>query len=197
MEQVIFARHGESEYSVRSALNGDITVPCGLTPAGRAQALALGEMLADVSLDLCVTTAFQRTRETADLALQAHAVPREVVPDLNDPLLGPYEGCLHPDYRVWLVDAPSAERPGPGGESRQDIFTRYARGFRWLLDRIETTVLVVAHSLPIAVALAGREGIEPTPRARMVEYATPLLFTAAELDASASVLEQWLAAPTW
>jgi len=56
MDEVILARHGESELSVVGTVNGDPAVACGLTPAGEAQALRLGEQLAAVELDLCVTS---------------------------------------------------------------------------------------------------------------------------------------------
>ena len=41
MRRAFFARHGESEYSVRGLLNGDVAVSVGLTPAGVEQARRL------------------------------------------------------------------------------------------------------------------------------------------------------------
>ena len=92
MDEVILARHGESELSVVGTVNGDPAVPCALTAAGREQARRLGELLADTELDLCVTSEFERTRETADLALAGRAVPRLVLPELNDVRFGSFEG---------------------------------------------------------------------------------------------------------
>ena len=63
MDEVILARHGESELSLVGTVNGDPAVPCALTNAGRQQARRLGELLADTELDLCVTSEFERTRE--------------------------------------------------------------------------------------------------------------------------------------
>ena len=45
MRRAILARHGESEYSCISRLNGDISVPVSLTERGIREALALGEAL--------------------------------------------------------------------------------------------------------------------------------------------------------
>jgi probable phosphoglycerate mutase len=194
---IVLARHGESEFSVRGALNGDASVPGGLTPAGRAQAHRLGELLAGQPLDLCVTSALQRTRETADEALAGREVPRLVVAELNDPRYGRFEGALLAEYRRWAWTEGSSAAPGPDGESRLAIADRYARAFRIVLARPEGTVLVVAHSLPIAYALAAREGTPPARRVPLVDYAEPYPFTAAELDRAASVLEAWAAAPTW
>ena len=63
------ARHAESVFNVRGVLNGDPAVPGGLTDNGREQARWLGERLKNERIDLCVTTEFERTRETADIAL--------------------------------------------------------------------------------------------------------------------------------
>lgn len=197
METAILVRHGESEYSVRGALNGDTSVGCGLTPAGVEQATRLGELLRDERLDLCVTSAFERARATADAALAGRAIPRLVLAELNDPLYGPFEGGLLADYRAWASSASSSDAPGPGGESRIAIVDRYARALRTLLERPEPTILVVAHSLPVAYALGARDGVEPGARMPMAEYATAYPFTAAELDRAAALLERWVAAPTW
>jgi broad specificity phosphatase PhoE len=197
MERAILARHGESEYSAQGLLNGDTSVAVGLTDRGIDEARRLGDLLRDEPLDLCVTSAFQRTRETADIALANRDVPRLVLPELNDPLYGPYEGKGLEEYRGWASAQASSTVPEPGGESRLAIAARYARAFRMLLARPEGTILVVAHSLPIAYALGAREGIPPGARVPLVEYATPYPFTAAELDAVTTALEEWVAAPTW
>ena len=197
MNRVILARHGESEFSVRGALNGDLAVRVGLTAAGREQARRLGDALRPEQLDLVVTTEFERVRATADEALAGRDVPRVVLAELNDPRYGDFEGRTLEEFRAWAVGTTSADVPGPNGESRQEIVERYARGFRIILARPEQTILVVAHSLPLSYALAAREGREPSGRMPLVEYATPYPFGAAELEQVVQLLERWLAAPTW
>jgi broad specificity phosphatase PhoE len=193
----LLTRHGESDFSVRGLLNGDRLVPGGLTPAGREQALALGERLLDEPLDLCVTSALPRTGETADVALGDRRVPRLVMPELNDPLYGRFEGGRLDEYRRWAAGEPSSAVPEPGGESRLEIVERYARAFRMLVALPQQQVLVVAHSLPISYALAAREGRAPGPRVPIVTYAEPYAFTRDELQSVAALLESWTAAPTW
>ena len=80
METLLLARHGESEYSAKQLVNGDPGVSCPLTELGRVQARALGQALADVQVDLCAVTAFERVRETAEIALAGREVPFLVVP---------------------------------------------------------------------------------------------------------------------
>ena len=109
-------------------------------------------------------------------------MPRLVVPELNDPLYGPYEGGGIDDYRAWATGAPSSAAPGDGGESRHAIVERYARGLRIVLARPEQTILVVAHSLPIAYLLGaqGRRCARRADAARHVCDAYEL--TAAEVE---------------
>jgi broad specificity phosphatase PhoE len=196
MRAAILARHGESEFSAGGVVSGDPSDPRGLTERGRAQARALGRALADVDLDLCVTSAFPRVRETADLALDGRHVPRLVVPELNDFRCGEFEGKPFAEYRVW-AEAASPEERVPGGESRAEVAARYARAFRLLLARPEVTLLVVAHGLPIRYALLAREGRDARPIVDQVPLAEPFPFTAPELDRVASGLERWAAAPAW
>jgi probable phosphoglycerate mutase len=197
MQLAILARHGESEYSAQGLLNGDIAVAVGLTARGREEARRLGDELRDEQLDLCVTSEFERTRETADIALAGRGVPRAVEPRLNDPLYGRYEGGALDDYRDWASGAPSSAVPEPGGESRFAIVERYAHAFRALLARREDTILVVCHSLPVSYALGAREGKAPGARMPLAEHAVPYRFGVAELEAATTLLEEWVAIPTW
>ncbi|HUY71227.1 MAG TPA: histidine phosphatase family protein [Gaiellaceae bacterium] len=197
MERAILARHGESVFNVLDVMNGDPDLPGGLTHLGREQAAALGMALRGERLDLCVTSEFERARATADEALAGRDVPRLVSPALNDPLYGPYEGKLLEDYRAWAWANPATSAPGEGGESRVAIVERYARVFRELIARPEETLLVVAHSLPIAYALGARDGQAPAARVPFAGNAVPYPFTAKELESAAGVLEGWVAAPGW
>ena len=197
MRRALFARHGESEYSARGLLNGDVAVACGLTRAGLAQSRRLAAALRDVTIDLCVATEFERVWLTADEAVRGRSVPRLVVPELNDPLYGPFEGRGIEEYRTWAAGAPSTETPGAGGESRHAIVERYVHGLRIVLARPEETILVVAHSLPISYLLGARRGAEPGARAPLAEHAVPYELEAAELERATGVLERWLAAPSW
>jgi broad specificity phosphatase PhoE len=190
-------RHGESAYSARGALNGDVAIDCGLTAEGLEQAQRLAADLATVPIDLCVTSEFQRVRETADVLTAGRDVPRLVVPELNDPLYGPFEGAYIDDYRAWAEAAHSSEVPGPGGESRHAIVERYRRGFQLVLERPEETILVVAHSLPIAYARGACEGRPPEARMPLVEYATAYELSAEALERAVETIASWVRDPTW
>jgi len=197
VETAILVRHGETELSLRRAVSGDPEGTNPLTEAGRAQARELGRLLADEDIDLCVTSAFPRTVETADIALQGRDVPRVVIPELNDPRAGSFEGGPLDEYRTWARGAGSGDVPPGGGESRQELVARYAGGYRKLLERPEPVILVVGHSLPMAYALGALEGNGPTPTVPLVDYAVPYRLGAEELATVIERLESWVAAPTW
>jgi broad specificity phosphatase PhoE len=197
MEQVILARHGESELSLAGTVNGDPGVACPLTPAGEEQARQLGERLRKIELDLCVTSEFERVRQTADIALADRDVPRLVLPELNDVRFGQFEGGTLADYRVWAgKNAPTVEAPG-GGESRAATVSRYTRAYRTILGRPERTILVVTHGLPIRYVLNALADEDPAPLIEQVEYAEPYTLSRDELERAVVRLERWAVTPAW
>ena len=197
MDEVILARHGESELSVVGIVNGDPAVACALTATGREQARRLGELLADTEFDLCVTSEFERARETADLALAGRAVPRLVLPELNDVRFGSFEGGTLTDYRKWAAaNKPTVEAPG-GGESRSGTVLRYAEAYRTILARPEQTIVVITHGLPIRYVLNALERTDPAPLVEQVAYAEPYRLSPDELEAAVGLLEAWAERPIW
>jgi broad specificity phosphatase PhoE len=197
MDEVILARHGESELSVVGTVNGDPAVACALTPTGREQARKLGDLLADTELDVCVTSEFERTRETADLALAGRDVPRLVLAELNDIRFGRFEGGSLAGYRVWAAaNDPTVEAPG-GGESRAATIARYVRAYRAILARPERTILVIAHGLPIRYVLNALDHRPPEPLVDQVPYAERFRLSRGELEAAVTLLENWGRRPVW
>jgi broad specificity phosphatase PhoE len=196
VNQLLVARHGESEYSLKALVNGDPGVACPLTEAGRAQARALGEVLAGQPVDLCAVTEFERVRETAELALAGREVRLLVVPELNDPRYGDFEGGPLAAYREWVWERGPLEAP-TGGEHRGEIAARYAAGLRTLLERPEETILLVAHSLPIAYLRDAAEGRSPRSRTDLVEYAELIRLDQVKVGQAIDVLERWAAQPAF
>ncbi len=196
MRRLLAARHGESELSAKALVNGDPGVACPLTELGRVQAQALGTALADERIDLCVVTEFERVRETAEIALAGRDIPFLVLPELNDPRYGEFEGGSIVAYREWAWARGPLDAPA-GGEHRGEIAGRYARGLRILADRPEDTILLVAHSLPLAYLRDAAAGTAPRSRMDMVEYAQVVRLDRGELEQAVAVLEAWAAAPAF
>jgi broad specificity phosphatase PhoE len=197
MERALFVRHGESEYSVKALVNGVPSVAAPLTKLGRQQAEQLGERLVREPIGLCVVTEFGRTHETADLILGDRDVPRLVVADLNDPYYGAFEDGPLSVYRAWAAEHGPEDAPPGSGETRIAIATRYVRGFRTLLERPESTVLVVCHSLPIAFAVAAADGRSPRAKMPVITYAEPHILYRDQLEEAVERLEAWTRNPVY
>jgi broad specificity phosphatase PhoE len=197
VHHVFLARHGESELSVVGRTNGDPLVACALTEAGRDQARRLGALLAGESVDLSVTSEFERAKTTADLALEGRDVPRLVLRELNDIRFGEFEGRLLTEYRAWAhAHGPEDTAPG-GGDSRAETVRRYVRAYRMILERTESTILVVAHGLPVRYVLDADNGKNPAAAVAQVPYAEPFRLTAPELRSAVERLDTWAAEPAW
>jgi len=197
VETLTLARHGESDLSACGIVNGDPARACVLTDAGRAQARRLGELVAGEPFHLCVTSAFTRTQETADLALTGRDVPRLVVAELNDIRFGGFEAGAFDEYRAWARSASPTDVPPGDGESRAACVARYVRGFRTVLARPEPRALVVVHGLPIRYVLNALESRPPQPILEQVPYAEPFQLSAGELTDAVDRLEAWAEAPAW
>jgi broad specificity phosphatase PhoE len=190
VELFVLARHGESTLNSENRINGDPAVPVALTERGRKEALLLGRQIAHVHLDLCICTRFSRTRETAEIALEGRDVPIEVEPLLDDIDVGNLEGIPLEDYRVWKREHTRAD-PFPGGESLDAAALRYAQAFRKLLDREESSVLVVAHEIPLRYAINAADGSDDLDGpAHQLANATPYLFDEEALRRAVAGIER-------
>ena len=190
MHLYVLSRHGESTLNFENRINGDPAVPVALTEKGRDEARLLGQQVARVALELCIHTRFGRTLETAAIALEGRDVPFEEEPLLDDIDVGELEGQTLEDYRRWKR-AHERSDPFPGGESLDDAARRYARAFQKLLDRPETSMLVVTHEIPVRYAINAADGSDkldgPT---RRLANATPYLFDEAALTRAVAGIQR-------
>jgi broad specificity phosphatase PhoE len=172
----VIARHGESTLNFEQRINGDPSVPVALTEKGRDEAHLLGQQLEHVPLDLCVHTRFGRTLETARIALEGRNVPFEEEPLLDDIDIGELEGRTLDEYRAWKRSH-TRKDSFPGGESLDDAAQRYARAYQKLLERPETSILVVTHEIPLRYAINAADGSDELDGpAHQLANATPYLF---------------------
>lgn len=197
METLILARHAESELSIHGILNGDPRLPCALTARGEAQARELGRAIRGESIELSITSEFERCRQTARIALADREVSWLRLPELGDVRNGVFEGGPIADYLSWARNAPADESPPGGGESRVDAARRFADGIRIVLGRPEATALLVSHQLPAGYVLAAARGRLPSPQVDSVPYAHAFALTAEELVRAAGMLEIWAREPDW
>lgn len=190
---MLFVRHGESEYNARGLINAHPDGVSPLTARGRLQAEQLRRLLDADTIDLCVTSEIQRSIQTADIALAGRDIPRIKLAELNDPRAGSLEGAPVAEYIRWLREhGRNAPNPG-GGESQIDALRRYVAVYRWLAERPEGAILVVAHALPLAWLLAALGEHSEPPEVDFehpgIDFASePIRLTPAELHTATSVL---------
>src|SRR6266516_3281898 len=125
MRLFLISRHGESTLNIEGRVNGDPSVAVDLTELGEEEARGLGKQIAYVPIDLCLHSRFDRTRQTAEIALDGRDVPVTVEPLLDDLEIGELEGQTIEDYRAWKAQHARSD-PFPGGESLVDAAHRYA-----------------------------------------------------------------------
>jgi broad specificity phosphatase PhoE len=190
VELYVLTRHGESTLNSENRINGDPAVPVALTEKGRAEAQLLGQQVAHIRLDVCICTRFTRTRETAEIALQGRDVPIETEPLLDDIDVGHLEGIPLEDYRAWKREHTRRD-PFPGGESLDAAALRYAQAFRKLLERPQTSMLVVTHEIPLRYAINAADGSDDLDGpAHQLANATPYLFDEEALARAADGIER-------
>jgi broad specificity phosphatase PhoE len=182
MRLFVITRHGESTLNLENRVNGDPAVPVRLTDKGRDESRLLGKQVAHIPLDLCVHTQFSRTLETAEIALAGRNVPFEEHAAFGDIDLGELEGKTLEEYRAWKR-AHTRSDPFPGGESLDDAARRYATAFEQLLKRPESSILVVAHEIPLRYAINAADSSDDLDGpAHQLANATPYLFDEAALE---------------
>ena len=174
---VFLARHGQSLLNVEGRVNGDPDVPSPLSDRGRDEARLLGAEIANLEIDLCIHSRFERSRETARIALDGRDVPFAVEPLLDDIKIGELEGQSLESYRA-AKRALGRKQPFPGGESLDDAAERYAVAFERLTGAGAEHVLVVCHEIPVRYALNGAAGAEALdgPPFHDIRNAVPYVF---------------------
>ena len=196
MRELLLARHGFAASNrdgiASSGIPGD-----GLTPEGVEQARALSELLASEEISVAMTSRLARTQETLALALAGRDVPVVIVSELDEIHFGSFDGGLLDDYRAWAGSQPP-DLPAPGGgESRAQAASRFARGLRIVLARLEERVLVVGHALAIRYVVDATDGLAPAARMAPVEHAFPFRLARDDVERAALLLEAWSGAPAF
>jgi broad specificity phosphatase PhoE len=186
----VFARHAESTLNHENRINGDPAVPAPLTERGREEARVLGLQVRELPLGLCLHTRFERTAETAAIAMAGRRMPVAEEPLFDDVRIGELEGQTVEDYRAWKRDHTRSD-PFPGGESLDETARRYAAAFRALVERPIDCCLVVCHEIPIRYALnaaAGSDDLDGPVHA--IPNATPFLLDEAALERAIPQIER-------
>jgi broad specificity phosphatase PhoE len=144
-----------------------------LSARGRAQAEALRESLAKVSVDRVVASPLRRAQETAGIVAQPHGLPVRTEPGLAElPLAGnatTYEGVVANIRAVALALEQGREDCFPGGGSWRAERARILAALERAFDGAEH-VLAVAHGGANRVILADALAIPPSHAFRLEQH---------------------------
>jgi len=134
--ELLFIRHGETDWNRQQRFQGQIDVP--LNPTGQAQAVRVAERLAADRHDALFSSDLQRARETASPLAAAWRLAPVALPGFREQNFGVLEGLdvptiesLHPDlWQRWLEHR--ADFALPGGESLRQFHSRVMAAVREL-----------------------------------------------------------------
>jgi broad specificity phosphatase PhoE len=153
-------RHGESEANAASRFSGRLDSP--LTERGRAQSVALADVLDDVAFDRIVATPLSRSLDTALVIARRRKMPVDVVPDLVEIDVGDRTGKTFDEVRGlpnWRDDGFVA---WPGGETLEHVVERALRAMRRLhRETPGGRILVVGHGGVTRILASHYLGILP------------------------------------
>lgn len=149
----MLVRHAPTEYSTSYRVNGDPSVPVGLTSEGKTACRELQTSIGAVGS--CVVSGFDRCLQTAGL-LVGDQVDVVVEPRLGELDHGVFEGGPFLDYAHWLAEHGPWSRPPRAAESQAEGIARMAAGLLAALDH-PAPRLVVAHGLLSSVVTWARD----------------------------------------
>ena len=170
VRQLVMVRHGQTEFNAGSRMQGQLDTE--LSDLGRAQAVAVAEVLGKRHPLLIVSSDLRRAYETAVVLGERTGSPLVVDERLRETHLGNWQGMTHgevdaaaPGARVeWRNDATWAPH---GGESRVDVARRslpvvaelVESQSDWGADEPDRPVVLVAHGGLIAALTAKLLGL--------------------------------------
>lgn len=154
---VLFMRHGQSNYNLRGLCNDDPADDVHLTAAGIAQAEIAAEKLRLTPLDMIVTSALPRTRQTGEIINRYHALDILIHPALNDIRTG-FNGRPVTEYFAATALDP-LQIAVNGGESLLMHKQRVLTYLDWLQQQTVHSVLTIAHEETMRVFYAWFHGV--------------------------------------
>jgi broad specificity phosphatase PhoE len=147
--RILLARHAHTD-AIGQRLLGRGPCP-GISENGREEAVALAERLAAESIAAVYTSPALRTRQTAELIAEPHALPATELPAFSEVDFGEWTGMAFADLdgdHTWrdFNERRSVTR-APGGELMLEV---QARTMAALLDlhsrHAGATIIIVSHA---------------------------------------------------
>ncbi|GAC1310326.1 MAG: alpha-ribazole phosphatase [Vulcanimicrobiaceae bacterium] len=145
-------RHGRTAWNADGRFQGQTDVP--LDDTGRAQAAALGALLAGDVFDVAIASDLGRARDTATIVLGARELALDLDPAWREMRFGIWEGLAWPQIVAGQPELARDAAAKPkfytpdGGEAFDDVCRRVEAALRALDARVGNgaRVLVVTHA---------------------------------------------------
>ena len=176
MRSLWLTRHGHTEHSDASTLNSELDRQVLLDETGREQARGLAAAVETEPPQVCFSSEFSRTRETAELIVERIGPTVEPLRALNEVAFGSwFERRTYQEYVEWCTEHGLFETPpGEGGQPFADTLLRLHSVFTDICARPEPVGLVVTHGFPVSFlrrmpALVPGETLFPFPGAAPAE----------------------------
>lgn len=154
--QVLFMRHGQSNYNLLGLCNDDPRDDVHLSANGIEQAETAAQALRNIPLDMIVTSELPRTRQTGEIVNRFHALPIQTHPALNDIRTG-FNGKTVDEYFAATAADP-LHIAAKGGESLLEHKQRVLSYLDWLKKQPYRCVLSVVHEEGLRVFYAWHHG---------------------------------------
>ena len=164
--RVYLARHGGTTSSDANRFAGSSNPP--LSEAGKAQAAALSERLANTPLAAAYCSDMDRAIETATAVAAPHGIKPVPMSELREISHGHWEGQVHQDverdfadeYAAWDAD-PFGYAPA-GGETGASVLARALPSMLKMVSEYPgQQLLVVSHTATNRLLLCALMGIDP------------------------------------
>ncbi len=167
-------RHGRTAWNADQRFQGHSDIP--LDDEGRAQATALGALLADERIDAAVASDLERAAETARIVLGKRALPLRLDPDWRELRFGDWEGLtwqqiVAANPHLDETSATSVREYAPaGGESFAELCDRVARAKDRIVGEVgdDGVALVATHAGPLHALLHVLLGEDEAPKVRFL-----------------------------
>lgn len=158
-------RHGETTFNAEGRIQGQLNTP--LSPLGVKQSEAIARAMAELPIELVISSPLARAFDTATPI--ARALGRDVRTDdrLKELNAGVFQNLLPAEMAERYPEATAKWKSHdpdfviPQGESRRQLMDRGAAVLTELLRSEHKTIAVVAHGGVLTAAFKGLLGIPP------------------------------------
>ena len=164
MTEIVFARHGETEWNVQETFRGRIDIE--LNETGTRQAELLAEHLSDTKIEAIYSSPLKRALRTAETIAHHHQLEVKIAPGLIDFDFGEWHGLSHGEvknkykefYAQWS-NSPEQVRI-PGGESLNDVRKRAIGVVDEVIAKHEGAVVLASHRVVNKVLICALLGLD-------------------------------------